>query len=222
VTARIGYALLRPTVRAMKWGPFAAGAGLGLAVLIVPEILSLRLTAAHLTTLLRVAAACGALGVTFLLDDPATRSTPAVPTSRLIRHAVRAAVALPVVAASWAAALAIAASAIGAGPGVARGALTVEAAALVAVALVLAAIGQRLTSDGAAGVLAAPGLLILLAIAWFLPPRVALIVAPTDPHWAPAHQRWAALLIAAVIGFAWASHEPARRGSQRASVGASG
>jgi hypothetical protein len=214
MTVRTGYALLRPTARAMRWGPLAAAAGLGLAVVIVPELLSVRLTAAHLTTLLRIAAACGALGVAFLLDDPATRSTPTVPTSRLIRHLVRAGIALPVAGVWWAATLTVAT--IGAKAGVAaalpRAALTLEAAALVAVAFVLAAIGQRFSTGGSAGTLAAPALLLLLAVVWFMPHRVALILAPTEPQWAPAHRRWAALLIAAVIGFGWASRESSPRG----------
>jgi hypothetical protein len=187
----------------------AASAGLGLAIVAVPAVLSVRLTAGHLTTLLRIAAACGALGVAFLLDDPATRTTATVPTSRLTRHLVRAGIALPVTAIWWAATLAVAP--LGAKAGVAaalpRAALTLEAAALVTAAFVLAAGGLRLTTDGSAGTLAAPALLILLAIVWFMPHRVALVLTPTDPQWASAHHRWAAILIAAVIGFFWVSRE---------------
>jgi hypothetical protein len=107
----------------------------------------------------------------------------------------------------WAATLTVAT--IGVRPAVAaslpRAALTLEAAALVAVAFVLAASGLRFATDGSAGTFAAPALLILLAILWFMPHRVALILTPTDPHWTSAHHRWAALLIAAVIGFVSAS-----------------
>jgi hypothetical protein len=198
----------------MKWGPFAVATGLGLAVLIVPEILPVRLTTAHLTTLLRISAACGALGAAFLLDDPATRSISTAPTSGLIRHAVRAGIALPVTGAGWAAALAVATLGTRAGVAAAlpRGALTLEAAALVAVAFGLAAGGLRFTTDGSAGTFAAPTLLILVAIAWFMPHRAALILAPTDPQWTAAHHRWAAVLIAAVAVFIWASRESSRRG----------
>jgi hypothetical protein len=201
----------------MKWGPFAVATGLGLAILIVPELLSNRLTAAHLTTLLRITAACVALGVAFLLDDPATRSISTAPTSRLIRHAVRAGIALPVAGAGWAAALAVTTLGVKAGVAAAvpRGALTLEAAALVAVAFGLAAGGLRFSTDGSVGAFAAPTLLFLLAVVWFMPHRVAFILAPTDPQWAPAHHRWAAVLIAAVIMFIWASRESSPRGSRR-------
>jgi fluoroquinolone transport system permease protein len=219
VAARTVAALVRPTARAMKWGPFVAAAGVGLAVVIVPETLSDRLTAAHFATLLRLAAACGALGVAFLLDDPATRSTPTVPTSRLVRHAVRVAVAMPVAALWWAATLA--AVTLGANrhavAALPRGALTVEAAALVSVALVLAAAGLHVSTDGSAGTLAAPALLIALAMMWFLPRRVALVLAPADPHWGSAHRRWAVVLLVAGIGFVWMSRDSIRRGRLPAS-----
>lgn len=214
MTARTAAALVRPTAHAMKWGTFAIAAGVGLAVVIVPMAWSNRLTAAHLATLLRLAAACGALGVAFLLDDPAARTTPAVPTSRLVRHAVRVAVALPVAALWWAATL-IAVTlgadrhAVAALP---RGALTLEAVALVAVALVLAAAGLHVGTDGSAGTLAAPALLMALAVVWFLPRRVALVLAPADPHWNAAHRRWGVVLLAAGIGFVWASRDSIRRG----------
>ena len=207
----IVYTLARPTVRAMNWGPFAAGVGLSFVVLVVPEVISDTLTAAHLTTLLRVAAACVALGAAFLLDDPATRSTPTMLTSQLIRNAMRVAITVPVVGVWWAAALVV--TTIGAGDGVAatlpRGALTLEAAALVALALTIASIGQRFSDNGSAGIVAAPTVLILFATVWFLPARVALVPALGDPQWTPAHRRWAALLAVTIVCFAWASREPA-------------
>jgi hypothetical protein len=201
----------------MRWGPFAAAAGLGLAVVAVPAVLSVRVTTGPLITLLRVAAACGALGVAFLLDDPSTRTIPTVPTSRLVRHAVRAAIALPVAATWWAATLVVSTTGVKApvAHALPRAALTVEAAALVAIAFVLAASGLRVNTDGTAGPLAAPALLVLLAGVWFLPYKVALVLAPTDPHWSAAHRRWAALLAVAVIGFVWASRDSSPRGKAR-------
>jgi hypothetical protein len=216
MTARTAYALLRPMARAMKWGPLLVAAGVGLAVVAIPAILSVGLTAAHLTTLLRIAAACGALGLAFLLDDAATRTTATVPTSRLIRHAVRAGIALPAIGIWWATTLTVAT--IGVKPAVAASlpgaALTLEAAALVAAAFLLAASGLRFTTDGSGGTLAAPALLILLAVVWFMPHRVALILAPADPLWVAAHHRWAVLLIAAVAGFVWASRDSSPRGKR--------
>jgi hypothetical protein len=220
MTTWTGYALLRPTAHAMRWGPLAAAAGLGLAIVAVPAILSLRPTAAHLATLLRLAAACGALGTAFLLDDPATRSTPTVPTSRLVRHLVRAGIALPVIGAWWVVALTVVRTAVKPEvvAGLPRAAITLEAAALVLVALALAAAGLRLTADGAVGTFAAPALLFFLAIAWFLPHRMALILNPTDPQWTSAHRRWTVLLVAAAIGFVWASREASPRRDRKRTV----
>jgi hypothetical protein len=210
MTAATVVALIRPTARAMRWGPFAIAAGLGLAVLMLPESLSDRLTATALATLLRIAAACAAIGVAFLLDDPASRSTPTVPTSRLVRQALRAAIALLAMTAWWAVALVTTAFMTTAA--LPRGALTVEAAGMAAVALGLAAGLLRFTTEGSSGTLAAPALLIVLAITWFAPHRVGFILAPADPHWTAAHRRWAGLLIVAVVTFLWASHESAARG----------
>jgi hypothetical protein len=211
MTARPLPALVPPTARAMVWGPLAAGAGLGLVVLIVPEVLATRMSAADLTTLLRIAAACLAVGAAFLLNDPAARSIQTAPTPRLLRHAVRAGLALPAVGAGWGAALA--ATALGRGAVAAappRAGLTLEVAALVALALALAACASRIAPDGNAAVLAGPALLVVLAAVWFAPHRVALVLAPADPGWGAAHLRWAGLLAAAVLLFTWASHEPAR------------
>jgi len=197
----------------MRWGPLAAGAALGLAIVAVPAILSLRPTVEHVATLLRLAAACGALGAAFLLDDPATRTTPTVPTSRLVRHLVRAGIALPALGAWWLAVLAVAETAGRAEvmADLPRAGLTLEAATLILVALALAATALRFTADGAVGVRTAPAMLLVLAVAWFLPHRVALILSPTDPQWTSAHLRWTALLLVAAVGFIWASRDPPRR-----------
>jgi hypothetical protein len=194
----------------------AAGAGLGLAIVAVPAILSLRPTAEHLATLLRLAAACGALGTAFVLDDPAARTTPTVPTSRLVRHLVRAGIALPLIGAWWVSALTVARTRVNADvvAGLPRAAITLEAAALVLVALALAAAGLRFNPDGAVGTLAAPALLLVLAILWFLPHPVALILNPTDPQWTSAHRRWTVLLVGAALGFVWASREASPREGQ--------
>jgi hypothetical protein len=211
MNTRTLYPLLRPTAHAIKWRPVVIGAALGLAILLVPEALTARLTDTHLTTLARIAAICVALGAAFLLDDPATHSTPTVPTPRLARNLIRVALAVPAVALWWALTLALAKT-TGHNAAVAHlpvAALTLEAATLVAAALALAAIAQRRTADGNVGVIAAPAVLLLAALAWFLPRPVALVVTPTDPHWTASHHRWAAVLATALVAFLWASHERA-------------
>jgi len=211
MSARAWYPLLRPTAHAIRWRPTAAGATLGLAVLLVPEALTERLTVTHLTTLARIAAICVALGAAFLLDDPATRSTPAVPTPRLARNLVRVALAGPAVALWWALTLGLTKTTghHAAAADLPVAALTLEAATLLAAALALAAIAQRRTVDGNTSVVAAPALLLLAAVAWFLPHPVELVLDPGDPRWTASHYHWTAVLGSAVVAFLWAGHEPA-------------
>ena len=206
------YPLLRSTAHAITWRPIVLGAALGPIIVLVPEALISRLTGAHLTTLARVAAICFALGAAFLLDDPATRSTPAVPTARLARNLIRVILAAPVIA-LWCTLTLGLATTTGQHAGTAHlpvAALTLEAASLLVTALALAAIAQRRTTDGNPGVIAAPAVLLLAALAWFLPGPAALILRPTDPHWTASHYRWTAVLATALVAFLWASHERER------------
>ncbi|GHE58356.1 hypothetical protein GCM10017771_81260 [Streptomyces capitiformicae] len=75
-------ALVRPTLRSLPWTLFAAGWGLGLAVAAVPVLFSMELSAEVLVNVVRAAALCGAVGMAFVLDDPA-RHTTAVPPYRV-------------------------------------------------------------------------------------------------------------------------------------------
>jgi hypothetical protein len=204
------YRLLRPTAHATRWSALCTGAGLGLAVVLLPETLTDKLTGAQVADLLRIAAACVSLGVAFLLDDPAARSTPAVPTSRLVRNLARMAIAVPCLALWWGVTLGLARAHAHHGARPPAGALSLEFAALVATAVALAAIAQHAAPNGSAGVVAAPAMLVLAAAVWFLPRPVALVLAPSDPHWNPAHRRWTVILAIALVAFVWASHERVR------------
>ena len=203
------YPLLRPTAHAIKWRPVVAGAALGMIILLVPGALTDRLTESQLTTLARLAAICGALGAAFLLDDPATRSTPTVPTPRLARNLVRVALAGPAAALWWALTLGLAKTtghqAVAAHPPI--GGLTLEAATLLATAFALAALAQRRDDDGNTGVVAGPVVLVLAVVAWLLPRPMTLLLAPGDPAWAASHYRWTAVLAIALVTFVWAGHE---------------
>jgi hypothetical protein len=213
VNTRILYPLLRATAHAVKWPPLTVGAVLGLAIVLVPEALTSKLSDAHLVDLIRISAACAALGAAFLFDDPAIRSTPTVPTPRLARNLVRVAVAVPAIALWWAATLTVAQTVANRphATHLPTAALTVEAATLVTAALALAAATQRHTTDGNTGIIAAPAVLVLAAATWFLPRKVALATAPADPQWTASHYRWAALLAAGIVVFLWTSHEGTRR-----------
>src|SRR5687768_9830692 len=157
--------LLRPTSHAMRWLPFLAATGFGLTIVAVPSATTVPLSADALINLLRASTVCAGLGLAFLLDDPAARSIETVPISRVLRHAVRAAIIVPAVGTWWAASLLIANTGAenGIGPLPVRG-LTVEAWAIFSIAFGLAAIGLRGAPDGIAGTATAPGLLILAAV----------------------------------------------------------
>ena len=217
MTPRTLYLLLRPTAHAVAWRPVLAGAALGPAVLLVPEALTTRLTGTHLTTLARIAAICFALGAAFLLDDPASRSTVTVPTSRLARNLVRVALAGPAVALCWALMLVLVKTTghHAAAAQLPVAGLTLEAATLLAAALAVSAMAQRRTVTGTTSIVAAPAVLLLAVVAWLLPAPVALVVKPADPHWTAAHQRWGAVLAIALVVFGWAGRERGRRPTAR-------
>jgi len=202
MNTRTLYPLLRSTAHAITWRPIVLGAALAPAVLLLPEALTPRLTETHLTMLARLAAICLALGAAFLLDDPAVRSIPAVPTSRLTRNLVRITIAGPGVALWWVLTLTLARTTghHAAAENLPVAALTLEATTLLAAALAVAAIAQRRTEDGNTGVIAAPAVLLLAGVAWFQPRPVEL--------WTAAHHLWAAALATALLLFLWAGHEP--------------
>jgi hypothetical protein len=212
VSVRVLPVLIRPAARAMPWAAFLAAAGVGLAIVGVPAAFPVTLTAEDLVNLLRAAAVCGALGVAFLLDDPATRTIATVPTARSVRYAARAAVLLPAVAAWWVLVLAVTVSGAeeGIGATLPLGGVTVEAAALGAVAVAVSAIRLRGGAD-AGGVVAAPVVLALVVTATRLPPELAFFVPPGDGRWNATHDRWAVLLAAAAAVSVWAGTEPLSR-----------
>ncbi|WP_308375696.1 hypothetical protein [Streptomyces sp. MMS20-AI2-20] len=123
--------LIRPVARAVPWRALLTGGTLGLLAAALPRLVGGEVTPWAGVTALRAAALCGALGAAFLLDDPARRTTAAVPVRRALRHALRYALLLPLAAAWWTAALLLV-------PEEARppaGDVTVEAATVLALAL---------------------------------------------------------------------------------------
>jgi hypothetical protein len=154
-----------------------------------------------------LAAACGALGAAFLLDDPAAPTTMTTATPRLLRHLVRAAVVLPVLATAASIAFAIASAVHGPGAPLPLEDLSIEAATLYAAALALAAARLRTTGDGVAGPFAAAVLLLAIAVTILLPARITLFPPPHDTRWNQAHDQWTAILGVAALGYLWASLE---------------
>ncbi|MFJ4889405.1 ABC transporter [Streptomyces sp. NPDC088788] len=205
--------LARPVWRTLPRTALAAGACLGLLLVCTPRMLSGEVDRWLCLNLLRAAALAYALGLAFLLDDPARHTTAAVPTRRPVRIGVRLGLVAPLTAAWWTAALFLVPEA-GRPP---LGAVTLEAAALAALALAAATVAVRLSEATGPGLAVSAGLVgTFFAAALLLPERWELFVATNDPHWDDAHRRWAGVLAVAVLVGAASLAEPLRR--RRATV----
>ncbi|MFG2312810.1 ABC transporter [Streptomyces sp. NPDC048566] len=200
--------LVRPVWRSMPRLAPAASGGLGLLLAAAPRMASGPSDPWLCLNLLRAAALAVALGLAFVLDDPARHTTAVVPTRRPLRTGLRLGLMAPLVAAWWAAALLLV-------PGEARpplGAVTLEAAALGAVAVAAAVVVIRHSGASEPGIAVSAGLIgTAFAASVLLPARWAVFVAPGDPHWGDAHRRWAGVLAVAVLAGACSLCEPLRR-----------
>ncbi|MBB3081161.1 ABC transporter [Streptomyces violarus] len=161
--------------------------------------------------LLRVAILAFAMGLVFLLDDPARHTTATVPTPRPVRIALRVALVVPVVAAWWTAALLLVPRELR--PPVAD--ITLEAGAAFVLAVATAVVAVRHSDIARPGPRLAAGLLTSAALVLlFWPKRWALLVPVEDERWAAAHDRWAVVLVGAVLVGVLGAGEPARRWSR--------
>ncbi|MFE2967703.1 ABC transporter [Streptomyces sp. NPDC059340] len=203
----VARALLRPLWRTLPRRSLMTGAVLGLLLAGVPRLFSLRLDTGAGLNLLRAAALTFALGLAFLLDDPARHITAAVPTRRPVRVGLRVALVAPSAVLWWTAALFLI-------PEQARppmGAATLEAAATALLATAAAAIMVRFTNRAEPGGAVCVGLLAMAVLApLLLPHRWTLFPAPSDPRWDGAHQAWVVVLVTAALAGAWSSVEPLR------------
>lgn len=186
--------LVRPTVHSLSWAPLAGGSAVALAFLALTD---------QGVTEFRLAAIGICVGAAFILDDAAATTVASAPTSLLVRRALRVALAVVPLAAVWALLSSFA-------DGVAWWAVSLELAAMLALTLAAAALAGRIRGDGRGGVAAGPALLAFLAAAYLLlPSRWGLFPAsPDDPFWMAAHQRWALILLAGVLGVLWVGRDP--------------
>ncbi|MEU1850220.1 ABC transporter [Streptomyces sp. NPDC019990] len=193
--------------RTLPWGVVSAAGAAGLL------IAALSRTAGEAgewlaLPLLRAAILAFALGLVFLLDDPARHTTSTVPTPRPARIALRAALVTPAVAAWWTVALLLVPPEIR--PPVAD--LTLEAGAAFVLAVAGAVGAVRFSESPRPGPRVAAGLLTSSLLALLLwPGRWALFVPVEDERWAVAHDRWAVVLVAAVLVGVLGAVEPVRR-----------
>ncbi|WP_410099202.1 ABC transporter [Streptomyces sp. STR69] len=208
VTTGVLGQLARPVLRAMPWRALGAGAAAGLLLAALPRLTSADFDPRSALILLRGAVLSFALGLTFLLDDPARQVTVAVPTRRMLRAALRTALVAPLAALWWTAAVLLI-------PAQARppvGDITLEAAAAALVALAASAAAIRLTDEAEPGQRLAIALLATsMAAALLFPESWGLFAMPKDKWWTTGHQHWAFVLAGAALVWASCGPEPVRR-----------
>ncbi|MFV5992607.1 ABC transporter [Streptomyces sp. NPDC056231] len=202
-------ALLRPDLRAARTRPLLAAGTAGLAVTAGPAAFHTHIEPAAAALLLRFATVLGALGLAFLLDDPAARTTEVLPVTKALRKGLRMALGLMAFGVFWGASAGLARLGVAARVREAfpLGALATEGAALAALTLALALLGLRLSASGSGSPLAAPALVLLLATVLLLPDRFALFPAPGAPNAGVAALRWGALLVLALCLSGWELRE---------------
>ncbi|MFJ8335456.1 ABC transporter [Streptomyces sp. NPDC094437] len=179
------------TLRVLPWRLLAVTAGPGPLLAAVPRVTDTAPSPWQTVNLLRAAALLYALGLAFVLDDPARHTTATVPTGRALRTWLRLALVAPLTVVWWAATLL-------AVPGEFRppvGDVTLEAGAACAVALAGAAVAVRLSQASRPGrQVASAVLLTALLTPLFLPDDWPLFPAPGAPEWPPAHTHWTYIL----------------------------
>ncbi|MFD0393910.1 ABC transporter [Streptomyces nogalater] len=203
-------ALAVPVWRALPWRTLGAAGAVGLLIPGLPRLSGAEPAEWVTLLLLRAAALVLALGLAFLLDDPARHGTTPVPTGRAVRTALRVALVAPFAAAWWTAVLLLA-------PGAHRppaGDVTLEAGAVCALALALAALAARHSDD--------PHPARRPRRCWPPPcsPRCCCrttgpVRARPGPRWDTAHDHWAWLLAAAGAIWLLTLREPLRRPFRR-------
>ncbi|MFF5473233.1 ABC transporter [Streptomyces achromogenes] len=205
-------ALAVPVWRTLPWRTLGAAGAVGLLIPGLPRLSGAEPTDWVTLLLLRAAALVLALGLAFVLDDPARLGTTPVPTGRAVRTALRVALVAPLAALWWTAVLLLA-------PGAHRppaGDVTLEAGAACTLALALAGLAVRHSDDPYPGRPAATVLLAAALLAPLLPPDGWPLFVPVgDPRWDTAHDHWAWLLAAAGAIWLLTLREPLRRPFRR-------
>jgi hypothetical protein len=205
--ARTVRAMVPPVARALPWLPLAVGGVAGLLLAAVPRMSSGEPDGWLALLLLRVAALVFGLGLAFLMDDPARHTTAAVPVRRAVRAGLRVALVAPVAVVWWTAALLL----IPEGVRPPLGDMTLEAAAITALALAGGAAAVRFRDEPEPGRSTAAALLVTGLVAPLLPDGWTLFVQLNADRWDEAHQTWAWLLTGALLVWAMCLPEPLRR-----------
>lgn len=207
-------AFVWPTLRSTRKTPVLGAMAAGLAIVMVPAAMTVTLSPDNLAALLRLGAACAAVGLVFLFDDPAKPTTATAPAPAWRGIALRALTAAATTAAWWTAAVTITRTGAedGTGDHLPLPGLTLEAATFTAAAVTAAVAAWRFTPRGIVSPAAAPAVLAVLAALAFVPRRVVVFVPVASPQWDAAHLRLAFLLAACVaVTTAFVTLPPALR-----------
>jgi hypothetical protein len=192
--------MLRPTLRAIRWG--------GIAAVAVPATYlawhlqnQQFLDTAAAGVGVRVAAIMITAGLAFSLDDPTEDTTGCAPISILKRRALRVALVLPIALAYWLLLRAWMAGAISApGQELPTASMVVEFTALAFVGYAGAAIGTRVLSDRLGGLAGAGAVLLLTVILAVVPWGAGVLTrTPGSASDAEVHTAWVLVALISVL-----------------------
>ncbi|MEV6180804.1 ABC transporter [Streptomyces sp. NPDC052015] len=207
----LGPALLRSLVpslwRTLPWRALGVAGGSGLLLAAALRWEERAPGEGSTLGVLRLIALSGALGLAFLLDDPARHTTATTPVGRPLRAGLRLALVAPLLALWWATTLLLI-------PGQARpplGPATLEAAAVAATALALATVAVRFTDAAEVGRATVLRLGVAAALVLLVPERWGLSAVPGEPWWEATQARWTVVLGVTVAATALGTPEPLRR-----------
>lgn len=213
--------LAAPTARTIAWPALLGGGLVGLVLVVAGRLGSA--DAAPLARWPGLAALALCLGAAWLLDDAASLTVACTPTPLALRRLMLIALALPLLGGLWAVELWYATGGAGHalfGPA-ARGALSLEFAAMLTFALAVSALALRVMPESRGGFAGIVAPFALLTLAAALPARWTLLALPGDGAWTASHLRWAAILAVGVLILAWTSREPRPRARAMHGIAAS-
>jgi hypothetical protein len=195
VRARLGH-----TARAIIWLPAIVA---GVAGVLVVVALHDREAATPLEAVaILLASAAG-----FAFDDPAAEVLAASPTTLRQRRTARLALLGAPIVLTWLALVA----AQGPASWAEMWALAAMFAGLLGLSLSIAGVAGRRSTTGRGGIVAGPGLFVLVIASTLIPPRWRpLPLGDVPGGWTPIYVRWSAAAAIGLLVFLWSSQDPAR------------
>jgi hypothetical protein len=213
-------ALVPHLLRTLPRTPMVLGSALAVVACSLPLVVSAHPAPGDAALLLRVAAVLCTVPAAFALDDPAARTTAVLPMSLAVRRVLRLTLTLAPLAVAWTACGFLLRAALHPDERVAWSVpgLALEAAALGAATVMLAALGLRISAVGRGSLLAAPGSVLLPLVLTLTPARAVLFAVPYAEGWESSRWGWAAVLVTStsVTAALLREHRPtSRRSSTR-------